>query len=152
MKVVVVNARGLHLGYVSACGNEWIETPAFDRLAAEGVVFDNHIADQPDAVGARRAWRGGRYDFPTAAGAQAAVEPGPDLVRLLKDAGVVTSLILDAGRPSPADFADGWDVVMEAEADEEATALEYVLEGTGQALEGLAESDRWLLWVELGTL
>jgi len=50
MRVVVVNARGLHLGYVSACGNEWIETPALDRLAAEGVVFDNHVADRPDAA------------------------------------------------------------------------------------------------------
>ncbi len=70
----------------------------------------------------------------------------------LKDAGVVTSLVVDTGRPGPVDFADGWDVVMEAEADDEATALEYVLEGAGQALEGLAESDHWLLWLELATL
>jgi arylsulfatase A-like enzyme len=147
MKVVVVNARGFHLGYVSAYGNEWIETPALDRLAAEGVVFDGHIADRPDAVGARRAWRGGRYQFPGAEG-----EPAADLVRLLKDAGVVTSLVLDAGRLSPADFAEGWDVVMEAEGDEEATALEYVLEGAGQALEGLAETENWLLWLETAVL
>jgi arylsulfatase A-like enzyme len=152
MKVIVVNVRGLHLGYVSACGNEWIETPALDRLAAEGVVFDNHIADQPNAVGARRAWRRGHYDFPSPDGTPAAPEPDLDLVRLLKDAGVVTSLVLDAGRPSPADFMDDWDVVMEAEPDEEATALEYVLEGAGQALESLAETDSWLLWLELATL
>jgi AhpD family alkylhydroperoxidase len=151
MRVVVVNARGLHLGYVSACGNEWIETPALDRLAAEGVVFDIHVADRPDAAGARRAWRTGRYDFPSPEGTAAAPEP-PDLIRLLKDAGVVTSLVLDAGRASPSDFADGWDVVMEAEPDEDATALEYVLEGAGQAMESLAETDGWLLWLELATL
>src|SRR6516162_2792787 len=116
MRVVVVNARGLHLGYVSACGNEWIETPALDRLAAEGVVFDNHIADRPDPAGARRAWRSGRYDFPSAEGEDTApAEPAPDLIRLLKERGAVTTLILDASRPAPADFADGWDVVMEAE-------------------------------------
>jgi arylsulfatase A-like enzyme len=152
MKVVVVNARGLHLGYVSAYGNEWIETPALDRLAAEGVVFDNHVSDQPDAAGARRAWRTGRYDFPSPEGTTAAPEPAPDLIQLLKDAGVVTSLVLDVGRASPADFVDGWDVVMEAEPDEEATALEYVMEGAGQALESLAETDGWLLWLELATL
>jgi arylsulfatase A-like enzyme len=153
MKAIVINVRGLHLGYVGACGNEWIETPTLDRLAAEGVVFDHHIADRPDPAGARRAWRSGRYDFPSPEGEAApAAEPPPDLIRLLKDGGAVTSLILDAGRPAPADFADGWDVVMEAEADEEATALEYVLEGAGQALDSLAESDSWLLWLEPASL
>ncbi len=152
MRVVVVNARALHLGYVSACGNEWVETPALDRLAAEGVVFDNHIADRPDAAGARRAWRTGRYDLPSPEQTTAPVEPAPDLIRLLKDAGIVTSLVIDAGRPSPAEFADGWDVVMEAEPDEEATALEYVMEGAGQALDSLSETDGWLLWLELATL
>jgi arylsulfatase A-like enzyme len=150
MKVVVVNARGLHLGYVSAYGNEWIETPALDRIAAEGVVFDNHIAVQPDRSGAYRAWRGGRYEFPLTEGESAA--PPADLVRLLKDHGVVTSLVIDVGRGLPAEFADGWDVVMEAEADREASALEYVLEGAGQALESLGETDSWLLWLELGSL
>jgi arylsulfatase A-like enzyme len=152
MKVVVVNARGLHLGYVSASGNEWIETPALDRIAAEGVVFDNHLSDRPDAAGARRAWRSGRYDFPSQEDTAAPPEPTPDLIRLLKDAGVVTSLVLDASKASPADFADGWDVVMEAEPDEEATALEYALVGAGQALESLSETDGWLLWLELASL
>ncbi len=152
MKVIVVNARGLHLGYVSAYGNEWIETPALDRLSSEGVVFDNHIADRPDRTGAGRSWRTGCYDFPLPDEAAAAPAPAPDLVRLLKDGGIVTSLVLDASRGSPEDFAGGWDVVMEAEPDEEATALEYVLEGAGQALESLAETDSWLLWLELSSL
>jgi arylsulfatase A-like enzyme len=152
MKVVVVNVRGLHLGYVGAYGNEWIETPALDRLAAEGVAFDNHVADRPDPAGARRAWRTGRYDFPRPEAAAAGPESAPDLVRLLKDGGAVTVLVLDAGRPAPADFADGWDVVMEAAPDAEGTTLEYALEGVGQALEGLAGTESWLLWLELAAL
>jgi arylsulfatase A-like enzyme len=153
MKVVVVNLRGLHLGYLSAYGNEWIETPTFDRMAAEGVVFDNHIADQPDAAGARRAWRSGRYAFPTPEPRGANATPlAADVIALLKDAGVVTSLILDMSRPAPAEFAEGWDVVMEAEGDEEGTALEYALEGAGQALESLAETDSWLMWLESAAL
>jgi arylsulfatase A-like enzyme len=152
MKVVVVNIRGLHLGYLGAYGNEWIETHAFDRLAAEGVVFDQHIADQPDAAGARRAWRSGHYDFPSVESLPAESEPAADVIAMLKDAGVVTSLVLDTSRPSPPEFAAGWDVVMEAEPDTEGTALEYVLQGAGQALEGLAETDNWLLWLELAAL
>jgi arylsulfatase A-like enzyme len=152
MKVIVVNVRGLHLGYPGPYGNEWIETPTFDRLAAEGAVFDNHVSDHPDRAGANRAWRTGRHDFPHPEGEPPPTEDAPDLVRLLKDSGVVTSLVVDAGQGVPAEFADGWDVVMEAEADEEASALDYVLEGAGQALESLAETDNWLLWLELGTL
>ena len=37
-------------------GNEWVGTPHLDRLAAEGVVFDRHIADCPTLDAARRAW------------------------------------------------------------------------------------------------
>ncbi len=150
MKVLVINVRGFHLGYLSAYGNEWIETPTIDRLAAEGVVFDNHIADQPDPAGARRAWRTGHYAFPPSENHSA--QALPDLVRQLKDAGVLTSLILDASRPAPGEFAEGWDVVMEAEGDEEGTALEYTLQGVGQALESLSETEDWLLWLDLGTL
>jgi len=152
MKVVVISVRALHLGYVSAYGNEWIDTPAFDHLAAEGVVFDNHFADQPDAAGARRAWRTGRYDFSLAEGETVPLVPAPDLVRLLKEGGAVTSLVIDASRPAPAEFADGWDVVIEAEADEKGTALDYALEGAAQALESLAETDSWLLWLDLAAL
>jgi len=52
MKVLVLEARGLHIGFVGCYGNEWIATPNLDRLAAEGVVFDQHILDRPDVPGA----------------------------------------------------------------------------------------------------
>jgi arylsulfatase A-like enzyme len=48
MKIVVIEAIGLHLGYLGCYGNDWVATPNLDRLAAEGVVFDWHIADQPE--------------------------------------------------------------------------------------------------------
>src|SRR5438067_401782 len=64
MKVLVVTVRGWHLGYLGCYGNDWISTPALDRLAAEGVVFDQHLADVPEAATARRTWRDGRHHFP----------------------------------------------------------------------------------------
>ncbi len=152
MKVLVITARGLHLGYIGAYGNDWIDTPALDRLAAEGVVFDQHIADCPEPAGARRAWRSGLHHLPLAEESVSAPLPGHDLVRLLKNRGVVTALVLDESRPAPTEFSADWDVVIEAGPDDEGTALDYALEGTAQALESLAESDHWLLWIDLATL
>jgi arylsulfatase A-like enzyme len=52
MKVLVLHASALHLGFLGCYGNAWVETPNLDRLAAEGVVFDQHFAD---CVGAELA-------------------------------------------------------------------------------------------------
>src|SRR5947209_3244073 len=64
MKILCLSASGLHLGYVGCYGNEWIDTPTLDRLAAEGVVFDQHYAD---SVGSSRSCWTGRYDLPPTA-------------------------------------------------------------------------------------
>jgi arylsulfatase A-like enzyme len=58
MKVLVLQASALHLGFVGCYGNSWVATPHLDRLAAEAVVFDQHIVHEltphleaaPDAV------------------------------------------------------------------------------------------------------
>src|SRR5262245_40017952 len=103
MKVVVVILRGLHLGYIGCYGNAWIDTPALDQLAADGVVFDQHFADCPEPAAARRAWRTGRYHLPgsrTERGAE-------DLLTALQPGEVVSWLIHDASRPLPADFVVG---------------------------------------------
>jgi arylsulfatase A-like enzyme len=49
MKVLLLVAHGLNAGYVGCYGNEWVSTPQLDQLAAEGIVFDQHFADHPDA-------------------------------------------------------------------------------------------------------
>src|ERR671934_262335 len=54
MRVLVIVARGLQLGYLGCYGNTWVETPAIDALAARGVVCDQHFADAADPEGARR--------------------------------------------------------------------------------------------------
>jgi arylsulfatase A-like enzyme len=37
----------LHVGYLGAYGNSWINTPALDRLAAQSFVLDRAIIDSP---------------------------------------------------------------------------------------------------------
>jgi arylsulfatase A-like enzyme len=151
MKAIVLVARGLQLGALGCYGNQGVATSALDSLAAEGVVFDQHFADCADPAGARRAWRTGRYHLPTSTPSAETVA-GPDLLATLRAQGVHTCLIVDDSRPSPDDFALGWDEVMRVVAAEEMTPLEATLEAVGTALERLEHRDNWLLWIDLGTL
>jgi arylsulfatase A-like enzyme len=120
MKIIILEADGLHLGYLGCYGAEDVDTAALDRLAAEGVVFDQHFADCPDAE-PRTAWTG-RYAF---------APPETDhalLPDLLTRHGIA------------------WEHVPRGEPFRETFAA------ASAALERLAASDRWLLWVELPSL
>ena len=64
MKILLLETRGLHIGYVGCYGSEWIVTQNLDRLAAEGIVFDQHIAANPDRRSGERIWQTGRYLLP----------------------------------------------------------------------------------------
>jgi arylsulfatase A-like enzyme len=128
MKALVVVVRGLHLGYVGCYGNEWIETPALDHLAAEGIVFDHHFADRPDAAGAAHAWRSGRYDFPSPTAQALIPEDGADLLSLLQQAGIATTLMRVGSPP------------------------EGTLEDVLHTLQRLPSAGSALLWLDLATL
>src|SRR5262245_28558798 len=69
MNILVLNADALHLAYLGCYGSEWAPTPNLDRLAAEGVVFDQHVVG---SLGSpyRSAWTG-RYGPPLAPDARA---------------------------------------------------------------------------------
>src|SRR5262245_53586597 len=141
MRVLVIVARGLQLSAVSAYGNPWIESPALDVLAAEGVVFDQHFADAADPAGACRVWRSGRY-----------TTPGADLLAALRQRGVASHLIVDASRPAPAHFNEGWDTVELVEPQEDQPPLETTLYAVQNTLNNLKRRDDWLLWIDLATL
>jgi hypothetical protein len=156
MKVIVLAAGGWHLGCIGAYGNDWVEAPNLDRLAAEGVVFDQHYADVPDAAAARRAWRSGRYDFPEAGEPD---RPGPpaaaDLLAALHADGVATCLIEDGSRYHGSDFALGWNhhiTAPQAARGNKEAALEGVLGRVRDALHRLTPRERWLLWITADTL
>jgi len=151
MKVLVIVTSGLRLGHLACYGNEWIDTPSFDDLAAASVVFDQHIADRPDAAGARRGWRTGRYDFP-ALDAVPSLPQRIDLVKLLRQHDVATSLVVDASRPATKEFSKGWDHVRTVPRRGDGTPMERTLEAAVEALEECEELDHWLVWVELATL
>jgi arylsulfatase A-like enzyme len=154
MKVLVIVVRGLSAGYLGCFGNAWVETPALDRLAAEGVVFDRHYADDPSAEGACRSWRSGRCPLPLPEeDGPAPPPPSVDLLTLLRDKGVATFLMVDARQPGPADFRHGWDHVVEVPAEaEEGTVLERAVDAAVNALEKAGASAHGLAWLELATV
>ena len=115
MNVIVVVCNSVHLGFLGAYGNAWIETPNLDRLAAEGIVFDHHFPENLTTLPTRRSWWTGRYGF-------ADVEQGwtplradePILPDLLWDKGVRTALISDVPliREAGLGYGRGFDDVI----------------------------------------
>lgn len=146
MKVIVLVVNGLHLGYVGCYGNDWLDTPALDRLAAEGVVFDQHYADCPSAAGARHAWRTGQHAFPRQ-GAEN-LPANIDLIQLLTHHKVTPFLIHDAEQPVPPDFAAGWERRITVDGSDGKSMSAAV----GECLDQLQQRERWLVWVELASL
>jgi hypothetical protein len=153
MKVVVVTARGLQARALGPYGNSWISTPALDRLAASGVVFDWHFADRADAAGAARSWLTGRYDLPIP-GEPSAPLPSDDWGATLRQQSIPTCLVADESRGAMPLFGqdEEWERVYRIEADGEGTPLERCLEAVEEALESLAGHDSWLLWIDLATV
>jgi arylsulfatase A-like enzyme len=144
MKALVITADGLNLGYVGCYGNDWVETPALDLLAAEGVVFDQHIADRPDAAGARRSWRTAEYHLPRCRDGRAAPSD-TDLIRTLSAQGFATAWATAGHGATPFDFGCAWDRQVRAGPGGE-DAL------TGEAMDWLASTERGVLWLDYGSL
>jgi len=134
MKILVVVAGGLHIGYLGCYGNEWVVTENLDRLAAEAVVFDQHIAVDPDPLAARRAWHTGRYDFPLLDPDQPAQLDEP--YGYLKQQGIAVRVCAEpvTAREEPGD------------------SLKRMLANISRSLDKLARQDRWLLHTDITCL
>ena len=147
MKVLVLAASGLHVGYLGCYGSDWGRTPHLDGLAAQGIVFDQHYADCPSpstlvhdpADGAsNRSWWTGRYRFPGLEGQDGtpAEEPGR-LFPLLEAQGVGTARVIAPGRLANA---------------RKPASLQFPMKKVREALAQIARHDQWLLWVDLPDL
>ena len=63
MKTIFILMDSLNRHYLPLYGNEWVQTPNIDRLAARGTVFDNHYCGSMPCMPARRDLMTGRLNF-----------------------------------------------------------------------------------------
>jgi len=63
--VIVLMLDSLQFNYLGCYGNSWIKTPNIDRLAREGVLFENNYIEGLPTVPCRRSMLCGRYYLPT---------------------------------------------------------------------------------------
>jgi arylsulfatase A-like enzyme len=115
MNVIVVVCNSLHLGFLGAYGNAWIETPNLDRLAAEGTVFDHHFPENLTTLPTRRSWWTGRYGFPEPEQGWTPLRADERILPdFLWDKGIRTALISDAPllREAGLGYGRGFDEVI----------------------------------------
>lgn len=91
-KAIVLTFDQLHLGYLGCYGNDWVETPGFDRLGLRSIVFDQHFGESFAAHTQRCAWWTGAYRFPRPALPRARL---PTLPAVLKQHGTSTRLVCE---------------------------------------------------------
>lgn len=63
LKAVILTFDRLPTHLLGCYGNEWTETPGFDRLAARGSVFDQHFVEIPGPVGPNHSWWTGQFEY-----------------------------------------------------------------------------------------
>ena len=64
MNLLVISTDTWRADYIGSYGNDEIHTPNLDRLAAEGVLFENAFAEGLPTLNARRIYFTGRHLFP----------------------------------------------------------------------------------------
>jgi hypothetical protein len=137
MRAVILDIDGLQPAYLGPYGCEWSPTPALDRWAAAGVVFDYHFADCP--VAENRSWRTSRHPLaPRTATA--------DLLADLRASGIRTARI------GPQGSENGWDIEVSAERTEDTLALNSVRRAARELFEQLGSAENALLRVEIDAL
>jgi arylsulfatase A-like enzyme len=133
--VVVVCADTFRADYLGCYGNPWIQTPHLDRLAAEGVLFEECYAEALPTIPARKAYLTGRPLFPhwqrlPFKGDHLSRQPGwhplheheVTLPEIVGPAGVVTGMVCDTyhlfkpGMNLLRNFSS-WQIVRGQEAD-----------------------------------
>ena len=93
-RLVFILLDSLNRSALGCYGQQQIETPAFDRLAERGAVFENHYVGSLPCMPARRDLMTGRLNFMHRSWGP--VEPYDRCFpKQLRDAGVYTHLISD---------------------------------------------------------
>ena len=160
MNVVVLALRACPVSALGPYGNEAVGTPHLDRLAAEGVVFDRHIAAHPNGSNPspQPPPRSGEGEPNLFSSSPLPFGEGPgeglpfDLLPLLTSRGVRTVLIRHTREENDTPAA-GWDEVLPARPDPADRApADALLRLLPALFDRLAAVPAWLVWIEIDTL
>ena len=88
MQAVIVSFDSLAANSLGCFGNEWVETPNWDRLAANGAAFDRHFCDALGTLSGM-SWSTGRHPLVALDQTQSS-----DLGSLLKAKGIHARLVV----------------------------------------------------------
>lgn len=90
MNLLVIAVDRLHAGYLGCYGNTWVATPALDRLASTGFVFDQAHAESLDPAATYDSWWRGTHVV------ERAGDPsGPTFAEIMRQAGLAALLAAD---------------------------------------------------------
>lgn len=101
MRAIVLTFDRLPAQLLSSLGNEWIETPTFDRLAAKSRVFEQHVVEIPAPAGPAHPWWSGHPEFFSSHETTLAPDRSPPLQQL-RTAGITCQFMTERleGLPS----------------------------------------------------
>lgn len=154
MNSVCLVVDRLHWGSLGAYGNTWVSTPAFDRLAAEGFVWDGAFIESPRLDAFYHACWAGRHAMRPVAPADGA----RSLMALLARHGVHARLLTDDSRVAAHPLAGGFGELVHLRLPTPsvpANSVEQTLLGRffSQAMELLDSApEPFLLWCHVGSL
>ncbi|HEV8000591.1 MAG TPA: sulfatase-like hydrolase/transferase [Planctomycetaceae bacterium] len=96
MNAIVLSFDRLPVGFLACYGNNWIETPNFDRFAAQSATFHQHFAESLVLDTVRHAWWSGCYECRR----QKESQSGELLPAVLAAQGVTVRLLLESAAQS----------------------------------------------------
>lgn len=106
LKAIVLTFDRLPAHLLGCYGNEWMETPGFDRLASLGSVFDQHFAEVPGRVGPDHSWWTGRFEYFASSSGDStrSDEEGSNWLTQLAGQGVKCRLLAENTQGLPTDL------------------------------------------------
>jgi len=153
MQAIVLTFDHLPVGFLGCYGNDWIETPNFDRLAAESVVFEQHFGENFSATAGEHSWWTGCYHFPRG---DAQPWNQTKLTEALAAADVATWLVVERAAASTGPQPSCFDRVVEVAGKPQRSGMlksspfdQLVVRAQRSLEEAAATADRnLLLWLK----
>jgi arylsulfatase A-like enzyme len=127
---IVILVDRLGAGHLGPYGNTWIETPGFNRLASQSLLWEQMIATSPTLAGTYRSIRSGSHPL------SVEVAGSSNLWERLRQSGIQTALLTDELQLGP---------LFPAEALDE--RIECPIERAGSAAVSPEQTQFWQLFV-----